>query len=61
MMKPIRIIISSVQKEFWTERAVLRDYLRGDALILRFFESFLFEDVPAVCRRADELDLAKKH
>jgi hypothetical protein len=29
-MKPIRIFISSVQKEFAEERAALRDYLRGD-------------------------------
>ena len=46
-MKPIRLFISSVQKEFETERAALRDYLRGDALMRRFFESFLFEEVPA--------------
>ena len=58
-MKPIRIFISSVQKEFSTERAVLRDYLRGDALMRRFFEPFLFEDVPAADRRADELYLAE--
>jgi predicted HTH transcriptional regulator len=58
-MKPLRIFISSVQKEFSTERAVLRDYLRGDALMRRFFEPFLFEDVPAADRRADELYLAE--
>jgi len=46
-MTPIRIFISSVQKEFADERAALRDYLRGDALMRRFFEVFLFEDVPA--------------
>lgn len=28
-MKPLRIFISSVQKEFAVERAALRDYLRG--------------------------------
>jgi ATP-dependent DNA helicase RecG len=53
-MKPLRIFISSAQKEFSMERAVLRDYLRGDALMRRFFEPFLFEDVPAADRRADE-------
>jgi predicted HTH transcriptional regulator len=56
-MTPIRVFISSVQKEFADERAALRDYLRGDALMRRFFEVFLFEDVPAADRRADELYL----
>ena len=56
-MTPVRIFISSVQKEFADERAALRDYLRGDALMRRFFEVFLFEDVPAADRRADDLYL----
>ena len=56
-MTPIRVFISSVQKEFAAERAALRDYLRGDALMRRFFEPFLFEDVPAADRRADEVYL----
>ena len=56
-MKPIRIFISSVQKEFSEERVVLRDYLQGDPLMRRFFDVFLFEDCPAQNRRADELYL----
>jgi ATP-dependent DNA helicase RecG len=56
-MRPIRIFISSVQKEFAEERAALRDYLRGDPLFRRFYDVFLFEDVPAQDRRADELYL----
>jgi hypothetical protein len=56
-MKTIRIFISSVQKEFAEERAALRDYLRGDPLFRRFYDVFLFEDVPAQDRRADELYL----
>ncbi|WP_292364116.1 MULTISPECIES: DUF4062 domain-containing protein [unclassified Methanoculleus] len=56
-MNPVRIFISSVQKEFAGERAALRDYLRGDALMRRFFEVFLFEDVPAADRRTDDLYL----
>ena len=56
-MTPIRIFISSVQKEFADERAALRDYLRGDALMRRFFEVFFFEDVPAADRRTDNLYL----
>ena len=56
-MTPIRIFLSSVQKEFAAERAALRDYLRGDVLMRRFFEVFLFEEVPAADRRADALYL----
>jgi predicted HTH transcriptional regulator len=56
-MRPIRIFISSMQKEFAEERATLRDYLRGDPLLQRFYDVFLFEDVPAQDRRADELYL----
>lgn len=56
-MNPLRIFLSSVQKEFTVERAALRDYLRGDALMRRFFEVFLFEEVPAADRRADSLYL----
>ena len=56
-MKPIRIFISSVQGEFTEERAVLRDYIRNDALIRRFFDAFLFEDVPASDQRPDHLYL----
>ncbi len=53
----LRLFISSVQKEFASERATLRDYLRADPLLRRFFEPFLFEDVPAADRRADEVYL----
>jgi ATP-dependent DNA helicase RecG len=53
----LRIFISSVQKEFVAERAALRDYLRGDPLMRRFFEPFFFEDVPAADHHADEVYL----
>ena len=53
-MKPIRFFISSVQREFAIERAALREYLHGDALMRRFFEPFLFEDVPAADSPGDE-------
>lgn len=56
-MKPLRLFISSVQKELSEERAVLRDYLRGDPLLRRFFEAFLFDELPAADRRADEVYL----
>ena len=54
-MTRLRIFLSSVQKEFLIERVALRDYLRGDALMRKFFEVFLFEEVPAADRRADAL------
>ena len=56
-MTPLRLFVSSVQREFAEERAALRDYLRGDPLMRRFFEAFLFEDVPATDRRPDALYL----
>ena len=49
----LRIFISSVQKELAEERAALRNYLQGDALLRRFFEVFLFEDMPAADQRTD--------
>jgi len=49
---PIKYI-SSVQRELASEQAALRDYLRGDALMRRFFDVFLFEDLPASDIRAD--------
>ena len=56
-MTPLRIFVSSVQREFAEERAALRDYLRGDPLMRRFFDAFLFEDAPATDRRPDQLYL----
>ena len=35
----------------------MRDYLRGDPPMRRYFEAFLFEDVPATDRRPDALYL----
>ncbi|MFZ0829483.1 MAG: ATP-binding protein [Verrucomicrobiia bacterium] len=35
----------------------IRDFVRGDALLRRFFDVFLFEDLPASDRRADEVYL----
>ena len=56
-MKSLRIFISSVQSEFAQEREALRDYMREDALLRRFFDVFLFEEVPASNQRPDELYL----
>ena len=52
-----KIFISSVQKEFKDERRALRDYIHGDPLLRKFFEVFIFEDLPASDRRADEVYL----
>ena len=52
-MRSIRISISSVQGEFSEERAAIRDYLRDDALLRRFFDVVLFEDDPALDRRPE--------
>jgi predicted HTH transcriptional regulator len=49
-MKKSIIFISSPQKEFRDERRAIADYVRGDALLRRFFDVFLFEDVPACDR-----------
>lgn len=46
-MSPIRIFISSVQQEFASERKALAEYIRTDALLGRFFEVFIFEEMPA--------------
>ncbi|MCC5925588.1 MAG: DUF4062 domain-containing protein [Bacteroidetes bacterium] len=52
-MTVLRIFISSVQKELADERRAIRDFLIGDALLRKFFDVFLFEDVPAADKRAD--------
>ena len=50
----IGIIISSVQREFARERAALRDYVRDDPPLRRFFKVFLVEDVPAADWRSEQ-------
>lgn len=54
-----RIFVSSVQGELAAERRAVRDFVQGDALLRRFFEVFLFEDLPAVDQRADATYLAE--
>ena len=55
----LKVFVSSVQKEMENERRALKAYLRDDALLSRFFDVFLFEDLPAVDRRADAVYLAE--
>lgn len=45
-MIPIKIFISSVQREFAEERAMLSSYIRNDALLGKFFDVFIFEETP---------------
>ena len=49
-----RIFISSVQSEFAEERKRLCDYIRQDALLGKFFEPFIFEELPAINLSAQE-------
>ena len=57
-MKPLRIFVSSVQKEFAQIRRDLKAFLLGDAVLRRFVsEVFLFEEMPAKDRRADQVYL----
>lgn len=54
----LRLFISSVQKEFAQQRRDLKAFLLGDAVLRRFVaEVFLFEELPASDRRADEVYL----
>jgi predicted HTH transcriptional regulator len=54
----LKIFISSVQKEFGQIRSDLKAFLLGDAFLRRFIsEVFLFEELPAKDRHADEVYL----
>ena len=56
-MSRIGIFVSSVQKEFATERKAIRDFINNDPLLNRFFVVFLFEDVPVKSSSAEEVYL----
>ena len=56
-MARLKIFISSVQKEFAKERKALVEYLLADPLLGRFFDPFIFEQLPAVDRSADQVYL----
>jgi hypothetical protein len=43
--------------ELAAERRALKEYIEGDPLLRRFFDVFLFEDLPASDRRADDVYL----
>ena len=56
-MGTIRIFVSGVQKELKAERSAVRDFVRTDPLLSRYFGIFLFEDLPALDHRPDEVYL----
>ena len=53
-MKRKQLFISSVQSEFAKERKALCDYIQGDPLFGKFFEPFIFENLPAQDQKADK-------
>ncbi len=56
----LKVFISSVQKEFGQLRLDLKAFLLGDAVLHRFVsEVFLFEELPAKDRRADQVYLGE--
>ena len=54
-----KIFISSVQKEFAEERKLLAEYVRKDAILGKFFDVFVFEEVPAQERSASDVYLSE--
>ena len=53
-----RIFISSVQKEFASERDFLKRFIESNPILSRFFSAFVFElDVPAADKTTSEVYL----
>lgn len=49
-----RIFVSGVQKELKEERRAVKDFISSDALLRKHFDAFLFEELPATSKSADE-------
>jgi ATP-dependent DNA helicase RecG len=56
-MEKKKIFISSVQSEFASERLALHEYIISDPLLGKFFDVFLFELLPAIDQKANEVYL----
>ncbi|MCL2283582.1 MAG: DUF4062 domain-containing protein [Fibromonadales bacterium] len=56
-MQRKRVFISSVKAEFATERQLLFDYLASDVLLSKFFEPFIFENIPALNAKPSQVFL----
>lgn len=54
-----RIFISSSQKELADERREAANFIRNDSLLRRFFDVFLFEELPASDRNTEETYIAE--
>ena len=54
-----KVFISSVQTEFAVERQALYNYIISDPLLGRFFEPFIFEQLPAIDQEVNDLYLKK--
>lgn len=52
-----KIFVSGIQKELQQERRALKEFVQGDDLLRRYFDVFLFEDLPASDRKADDVYL----
>ncbi len=52
-MKKYRIFISGVQKELRQERRTVKDFISSDALLRKYFDTFLFEELPATSKSAN--------
>lgn len=55
----VKLFISSVQREFERERREIAAYIRQDAVMGRFLEPFLFEELPAKDVSAQQAYLAE--
>lgn len=56
----IRVFISSVQKELAAERRTVKEFILHDPLLSRFIgDVFLFEDIPAMDRKPDDIYLVE--
>ena len=56
-MRKYKVFISGVQKELKAERRAVKDFILGDPLCRRYFDVFIFEDIPATGRRPDKVYL----
>jgi ATP-dependent DNA helicase RecG len=52
MMKKYKVFVSGVQKELKNERRAVKDFILGNPLLREYFTVFLFEDIPAKSRPA---------
>ena len=53
-MPTASLFISGVQKDLQEERRAVRAFVEGDPLLRRYLTAFVFEDLSARDRRADD-------